>query len=184
MKTTSKNKQLQDPIYRQFMAAFRYELKHRERKVISADSGITVGYISDLLSDKAKATFDKREALSKACGYEYEDFLESGKSLLSGGQSSKPTPSLPQESKKAPAPARENDQSNKGDEVITIPKRTYDRLEDTIDRLEAKVQEQESELKNLRAWKIEMLEQKRRLQKQRDQSPILEDPAANQQEIG
>lgn len=83
MKTANKEKQFEDPIYKCFLAAFKEELKTRERKVISAESGVTIGYISDILSLKAKASYDKREAISVACGKSYLEFLAAGWTLAS-----------------------------------------------------------------------------------------------------
>ncbi|NOX34552.1 MAG: hypothetical protein GXP56_12620 [Deltaproteobacteria bacterium] len=76
-----------DPIYKKFLATLKYEAKknwYRQNNILAMEAGISSGSLTEILKENSKATFETREALARACGYEYEDFLEFGKELLAG----------------------------------------------------------------------------------------------------
>jgi len=74
-----------DPIYKRFLTALKYEAKknwHRQKNALAMEIGVSPSTITDILQENSKATFETREALARACGYEYEEFLEFGRKLL------------------------------------------------------------------------------------------------------
>jgi len=74
-----------DPIYRRFLKALKHEAKNnwlRQNNVLATDAKISSGSLTDILKENSKATYETRAALATACGYEYLEFLEFGKSLL------------------------------------------------------------------------------------------------------
>ncbi|VFQ43481.1 hypothetical protein [Desulfoluna butyratoxydans] len=76
-----------DPTYNRFMRALQHVVEkdwHRKKSVLALESGISGGYLSEVLNGNKRASFDKQNAIVKACGYTYDDFLALGESLLAG----------------------------------------------------------------------------------------------------
>lgn len=76
---------LKDPIYRQFYAALTLMLKTEWKKkqtVLGELSGISKGYMVDIVKGKKKPSFPKRHAIATTCGESYEEFLNIGEKIL------------------------------------------------------------------------------------------------------
>lgn len=76
-----------DPIYKRFLTALSHEVKqnwHRQQSTLAMEAGISSGSLTDILKGSSKATYETRASLAKACGFEYENFLDYGKTLIEG----------------------------------------------------------------------------------------------------
>lgn len=54
----------------------------RQKNALAMEAGVSSSTITDILQENSKATYETRAALATACGYEYLEFLEFGKSLI------------------------------------------------------------------------------------------------------
>ena len=75
-----------EKIHEYFDAALRMRLNEMGRgaqKTIALDVGITKSAMSQIAKGK-RAAVKTQEAIAKACGYQYEEFLSLGKALVSG----------------------------------------------------------------------------------------------------
>jgi transcriptional regulator with XRE-family HTH domain len=74
-----------DPLYTRFLKALEHEAKqnwYRQQSTLASEAGITSGYLTDILKNRTTPSFKVKNAIARACGYEYEAFLEYGKNLL------------------------------------------------------------------------------------------------------
>lgn len=74
-----------DDIMKNFIAALNHSISkigYGAQRKIAQKTGITQQYISGIVSGKRFGKEEVRRAIAKACGYEYEDFLKFGESLI------------------------------------------------------------------------------------------------------
>jgi hypothetical protein len=93
----------EDPIYKCFFEALTHETKtnwYRQQSALSLEADISTSYLTDILKGRTKASYPIRDALSKACGYSYQEFLQLGQDLLDGNDPSKKKPKTIQKEKK------------------------------------------------------------------------------------
>lgn len=77
----------EDPIYLYFLTALKHEVKsnwHRQQGALADEAGISGAFLSDIIKKRTEPSFSNKKALAKACGYEYEQFLEYGRNLKDG----------------------------------------------------------------------------------------------------
>jgi len=65
-----------------FLTAMKAEMVKTNQKTIAYAVGLSIPYINEIHSGKKKGSEKVRRRISKAFGYEYEDFLNLGRVLL------------------------------------------------------------------------------------------------------
>lgn len=84
-----------DPVYKRFLAALLDEVEKnwdRQRSALASEAGISSSFLTAIVKKETKASYETRAALAKACGYEYEAFLQFGQDLIDGQPPAKPDP--------------------------------------------------------------------------------------------
>jgi transcriptional regulator with XRE-family HTH domain len=74
-----------DTIMKNFQAALNHSISrigYGAQRIIAKKSGVSQQYISGIVSGKRFGKEDVRRSIAKACGYEYEQFLKFGESLI------------------------------------------------------------------------------------------------------
>lgn len=66
------------------------------QSILAAEVGKSGSYISQILNQKKKASFDTQVVLAEAVGYTYESFLALGRRLLSGESAECEQPAAPE----------------------------------------------------------------------------------------
>jgi transcriptional regulator with XRE-family HTH domain len=74
-------------VHELFLAALRFSMrnaKHGDKTGIAYAAGLNISTFLNIESGRRGASEDKRRAIAKSLGYEYENFLLLGEKLLSG----------------------------------------------------------------------------------------------------
>jgi len=78
---------IKDNAYVYFLTALNDILKNQQSAVeLSLNAMVSEAYISQIKNEKRQAGFMGQIKIANACGYEYFDFLQLGKSLVDGSQ--------------------------------------------------------------------------------------------------
>lgn len=77
-----------DPFIELFVFALRYEIEHnwqRQQYLLAENAGVSSSYISEILKNNKTPSYSVRQAIARACGYTYTEFINRGAAIKKGG---------------------------------------------------------------------------------------------------